>query len=132
MKTIIALIFSLALSLSTAYAIDINKLSLDDAVSIAKQADKNILIIFSIDNCIFCEMLKNEVVMFNIDNYVLCIVDVTNNAEIAKSFKLRIFPTSMILSVKNKEEKIIDTYIGYNKEKYPLWIEKNDIQKSVK
>jgi hypothetical protein len=131
MKTLKILLLSTIFLFSTAQALELKQLSLDQSIAIAKEQNKNLLIIFSIDNCIYCDMLKNEVIMFNIDNYVLCIVDVTNNQEISKAFKLRIFPTSVILSVQKNEEKIIDTYIGYNKDKYSQWIIKNDTKKSA-
>lgn len=132
MKTFKLLLLSIVLLFSTAHALEWKDLSLDESIEIGKRENKNLLIIFSIDGCVYCDILKNEVVMYDIDNYVLCIIDVTNNSELAKAFKLRIFPTSVILSVQKNDEKILDTFIGYNKEKYPLWIIKNDTKKSTK
>lgn len=107
------------------YTINFTKLDLDSAVERAKKEDKNILLIFSIENCEFCRLLERDLPTFNTDNYIVCIVDTTQDNRIAKSFGVIIYPTSIIVSVSN-QQKIIDSNIGYSQKTYKLWLEKNN------
>lgn len=113
------------------YTVNFNKLDLDSAVAQAKNENKDILIIFSMDNCEFCRMLERDLPNLNTENFVVCIVDTTHDNKIAKSFGIILYPTSLIVSV-NGHQKIKDSYTGYSQTKYKIWLEKNDIQKTVK
>jgi hypothetical protein len=108
--------------------VNFTQLDLDLAVVKAKESNKDILLIFSMDNCAFCRILERDLPTFNTDNYVVCIVDTTHDNRIAKSFGIIIYPTSLIVSV-NGEQKIVDSNIGYSQKTYKLWLQKNDIKK---
>lgn len=113
---------------SIQYAVNFTQLDLDTAVVKAKESNKDILLIFSMENCEFCRMLERDLPTFNTDHYIVCIVDTTHNNRIAKSFGIMIYPTSLIVSV-NGEQKIIDSNIGYSQKTYKLWLQKNDVKK---
>jgi hypothetical protein len=116
----------LVVCLSCSYLLNFEQFNLDVAVQRAKQENKNILLIFSVDSCEFCNILENDLKLFNLDNYVVCIFNATNNMEVAKSFGVILFPTSFIISVEKNKEKILSTHVGYSQNKYKQWIEENN------
>lgn len=107
------------------YTINFTKLDLNSAVERAKKEDKNILLIFSMENCEFCRLLEKDLHNLDTSNYIVCIVDTTNDNTIAKSFGVIVYPTSIIVSVSG-QQKIIDSNIGYSQKIYKKWLEKNN------
>lgn len=98
---------------------------LDSAIYLAKKEDKNVLMIFSADRCRYCQYLKADLPTLETNDYVVCIIDTDKNPQITKSFKVSSLPTSIIISVKSGDQKIISRNSGYSKSSYQSWLNKN-------
>ena len=92
----------------------------DIAVSISKEENKPLLLIFSADWCDYCTKLKTEILTTNkTSDYVTCVIDVDNNKDLAKKFKAKSLPTSII--VENDAE--IKRKTGFQgKKDYLRWL----------
>jgi len=91
------------------------------AVDISKEQNKPLLLIFSADWCDYCTKLKTEILTTNeTSDYVSCIIDVDNNKDLVKKYKVRILPTSIV--IKNGEQ-VIKSKTGFKGEKdYLKWL----------
>jgi len=110
---------------SSAYGIDILN-DLEIANQIAKDQSKNTLIIFSLENCKYCDLLKNDLnKLKNIDNYVVCILDSRENKRITGKMKIKKWPTSIVITNSKEHQGEVDRLIGYNQLDYDIWLKKN-------
>lgn len=119
----VSLIIMLCLSfINNSYAVDYFT-DLNDAKVMAKQNSQDLLLIFSADYCKFCKSLKNEILSSNLtDNFVVCVIDIESNRILSRKFKARNLPTSVVVDDNLNEKSRI---VGYNNEKYILWLEDN-------
>jgi thioredoxin-related protein len=91
------------------------------AVSIAEEENKPLLLILSADWCVYCDKLKLEVLTNNeVNPYVVCVIDVDHNKDLAKKFKFKVLPTSIIIN-EGKETKRKTGFQG--KKEYLRWLE---------
>lgn len=87
--------------------------NINNAEKISKKEDKPILLIFSIKDCSYCDILKKEIKNRTIEDYIICIINTENNTKLAQQYMVRVFPTSFILEakiVKNLEKSRFDGY----------------------
>jgi len=92
----------------------------NDAILLSKTIEHKVLLIFSADWCVNCQVLKNDLIKHNdLHDIIICTVDIDHSPDIARSFKIRKIPVSIILD--NNQEK--SRYIGYKQyTEYLLWI----------
>lgn len=96
---------------------------LNEAVSIAIETKQDIVIIFSSDDCMYCDMLYTDFKdLKNLHNKVVCILNTKGEKQIIKKFKIRGFPTTIILSYEGEE---LTRFVGYKKTKYQNWLNNN-------
>jgi thiol:disulfide interchange protein DsbD len=91
------------------------------AVDISKEQNKPLLLIFSADWCDYCTKLKTEILSTNeTSDYVSCIIDVDNNKDLVKKYKVRILPTSIVIK---DGEQVIKSKTGFQgKKDYLKWL----------
>jgi thioredoxin-like negative regulator of GroEL len=93
---------------------------LDLALQLSKETKQNIVIIFSADWCGACKNLKNDLpTIAGFDNKLICILDVDEERKLARQFKIKNLPTSIILDSDGDEQSRL---IGYEKDKYQEWL----------
>lgn len=107
--------------LSTAYA-DPSVLvsSYNEAVSLSKQTNLPILIIFSSDNCSYCNLLKEN--MPDIENTIVCFIDYQNNKQLVKQYKVNLIPDSIVIDHKENQLKRLKGF--KDKNSYEAWLNK--------
>lgn len=83
--------------------------SLDDAMALQKNIDHDILLIFSSNNCVYCNLLKEDLPEMGIENKIICIIDInnTNNKNIKKLYDVSIIPDTRIISGGKQLKKIV-------------------------
>lgn len=125
MKNIFFAIF-MAFSSSVCVGVEILN-DLDVANQIAKEQEKNTLLIFSLENCKYCEILKNDLNNFeNIDNYVICILDSRQNKKITGKMQIKKWPTSIVITTGKEQQGEVSRKIGYgDKKEYEIWLKEN-------
>jgi thioredoxin-related protein len=107
--------------LSTAYAdpsISVN--SYDEAVSLSKQMNLPILIIFSSDDCSYCNLLKENIP--DIENTIVCFIDYQNNKQLVKQYKVSLIPDSIVIDHKENQLKRLKGF--KDKHSYEAWLNK--------
>lgn len=87
----------------------------------AMQSNQNVLLIFGADWCGNCVKLKNDMYSINLDDYVICTIDADENKSLARKYKVRSYPTSIV--IKNGNE--LARKIGYKKVDFENWVEKH-------
>ena len=92
----------------------------DSAVSLSREENKPLLLIFSADWCGYCTKLKQDILVDDsTKNYITCVIDTDMDKGITKKHKARSLPTSVVLN-KGEETK---RKIGYkNKTDYTNWL----------
>lgn len=98
----------------------------DIAMQSARNAQKNILVIFTLDNCHYCDILKKD--LFNlelVDEYIICILDSRSNKRLTGKMNIKKWPTSLIMTVGKEVEGEVSRFIGYNKNGYEQWLKTN-------
>lgn len=92
---------------------------INQAKDLAKIYQKNLVIIFGAEWCVYCEQLKKSLSSINIlDNYIVCLVDIEKTPSTTKEFGVKSLPTSIII----KNNKEISRKVGYKKQEYELWL----------
>lgn len=96
--------------------------SLEDAIALSQDSEKDILVIFTADWCPSCDSLKefldkNESL---IENYIVCYVDHDLNRDLVKEYSVKRIPDSRIL----RRLKEIKRLIGFSRNQYQEWIKK--------
>lgn len=101
--------------------------NLDMAMKISKDLQKNTLIIFSIDGCMYCEMLKQDIVNITTANdYVVCVVDSEQEKNLSRKMKIRKWPTSIIIPSGSDLTQESSRLSGYpDRSKYNEWLQSN-------
>ena len=89
-----------------------------DTLSIAEQENKKILLVFTRQDCSWCELQKNILedheILNYLENYILFYVDSSKSKELAKKYNIKSIPVIFIIDDK---EKVYKKNIGYlNKE----------------
>lgn len=81
--------------------------SLEDAVALQKNVQHDILLIFSSDKCVYCNVLKKELPDMNIQNKIICIIDIDRNANLKKQYRVSIIPDTRIISDGTERKKLV-------------------------
>lgn len=99
----------------------------DTAIEIAKIEKKQVLLIFTIDQCVYCDLLKSNLSKYNSinDKYIICLIDSSKQKRLNIRNKIRTWPTSLIISPQDKNFIEKDRMIGFSELKYFEWLEKN-------
>lgn len=118
MKYLMSLVLIVATSLSCLGAEPVFTNNYEEAI---ENKDSSVLVIFGSDWCGNCIKLKEDIDQFNLEDYVICIVDVEKRKDLGKEYKIRSYPTSIVM--KNKKE--ISRKVGYRKMDFEKWIDQN-------
>ena len=84
----------------------------NQAVKISKELNQPLILLFSADWCVYCVKLKKDI-SDNVDqfeNTTICIVNIDKNPELAKKYKVRSIPRTLVF---NKEKRLMKDYKGY-------------------
>jgi len=102
---------------------------LNKAVDLAKDYNRNILVIFGADWCPYCKVLKKDIVNIDTKPYIVCIVDTDKNTDLVNEYKIKGLPTSIILNTTKQE---LARKTGYKANDYSSWLKNNttDVQAS--
>lgn len=103
-------------SSDNAYVTDLNL-----ALRLSKETKQQVVVIFSASWCNFCNLLKRDLPnLSGFDNKIICILDTDVEKKLARKFKVKTWPTSVILNHNGEE---ISRITGYNKVQYSEWLE---------
>jgi len=99
----------------------------DLAIELGRKEQKNVLTIFSLENCVYCDMLKNDLVHIeNINHYIVCILDSKKHKKLTGKMNIRKWPTSVITVVGIENQGEASRLVGYkNKQEYESWLKKH-------
>ncbi len=94
--------------------------SLNEAKNISIKSDKPILLIFGTSSCKYCEQLKNDLIKnkLPIDRLIVCYIDIEENSDYIREYKVSSIPDSRILYKSNKTL----AHKGYGKQEYTKWL----------
>lgn len=125
MRIVLAILAALMLA-SFSYALEIVK-DYDVAVELGKKADKNVLLVFSLESCRHCEFLKQDMPnMKHINDYVVCVLDSRENKKLTGKMNIKKWPTSVVVVVSKENQGESDRLVGYaGKENYDAWLKKS-------
>lgn len=94
---------------------------LDEALRLSQKTNQNVVLIFSASWCGFCKTLKNDLPNIKeFDNKIICILDSDKEKRLARKFKAKSLPTSVMLNSNGEE---VSRMVGYEKEPYKKWLE---------
>lgn len=117
------LIFTLTFTLTvSAYEIDnttIDGLNLASDVNdvLGQKQDKNVMLIFDSDSCVYCDLLKENLLSdSNIqkelnDKYVVVLVDINKRPDLAGKYLVHGTPTTVILNSNGDEIYKLEGYV---------------------
>lgn len=92
------------------------------AQTLSAQTHQDILLIFSASWCRYCQVLKKDLIKLdNIDNKIICIIDIEEQKELVRKFKIKTIPSSFII---NSDIDILSSKIGYDHNSYNAWLAK--------
>jgi thiol-disulfide isomerase/thioredoxin len=92
----------------------------DKVLSIAKEKQKRIIVIFSADWCPHCQDLKKDLTSMSIpQQYLLCIIDIDKNKALVNKFNISGLPTTIAITSNEKE---LCRKSGYQKKSYEAWL----------
>jgi thiol-disulfide isomerase/thioredoxin len=99
----------------------------DIAINLAKTQQKNVLVIFGLENCHYCKVLKKDLVALkNIDNYIVCYLDSRENKKLTGKMGIKKWPTSVVVTVGSENQGESARVVGYgNKKEYDDWLKLN-------
>ena len=89
------------------------------ALELSKIHKKKLIVVFSADWCVYCQDLKQDIQKISQDKCLFCIIDIDKDKTLAKKWKVRNLPTSILI---DGEEEVVSQIIGYRKNKYESWI----------
>lgn len=119
MKRMFALLAATILTLPQAWCAEpVFVESYEEAVS---KEDTKVLVIFGAKWCKYCRILKDDLKSLDLDDYTVCVVDIDVNKDLARKYKAKSLPTSVVLE-NNKE---MSRHVGYEKEGYQAWLNSN-------
>lgn len=119
----VALILAiLAIGVSANFAADSlnNVTDLNKAIDDAKSQNKNIMLIFSQDDCYYCDLLKKDtlsngdVISKLNEGYVTVIVDVNQQPQLAAKYKVFGTPVIVFMDQNQKDIGRIEGYVDAN------------------
>lgn len=92
----------------------------DKVLSIAKEKQKSIIVIFSADWCPHCQDLKKDLTSMSIpQQYLLCIINIDKNKSLVNKFNITGLPTTIAITSNEKE---LCRKSGYQKKSYEAWL----------
>lgn len=99
----------------------------DVAIQTAQIEQKNVLLIFSLDNCKHCNILKKDLpTIKNANNYVVCVLDSRENKRLTGKMNIKKWPTSVIITVGKETQGESSRLVGYSdKSQYDMWLKSN-------
>lgn len=99
----------------------------DVAIETARTEEKNVLVIFTLDKCHYCDVLKSDMdSLKNINNYIVCILDSRSNKKLTGKMGIKKWPTSIIFSVGKETQGEASRVVGYgDKAEYDNWLKLN-------
>lgn len=101
---------------TNAYVTDLNV-----ALSLSKETKQNVLVVFSAEWCGYCSSLKKDLIdLKGLENKILCIIDIENNKKLAREYKAKTLPTSVLI---NSDEQELSRLSGYDKISYQKWLQ---------
>lgn len=100
-------------------------LSYEDAVILSKEQDKKLFLIFSSDDCVWCEKQKQTLmeqkVLYELQNYIICFVDKNQRLDLSEKYKIKSIPAYFVI----KDDKTLKKAIGYkNQDDFLVWLGK--------
>ena len=100
---------------TNAYVTDLNV-----ALRLSKETKQKVVVVFSADWCGYCNSLKKDLInLKGFENKILCIIDVDDAKKLARQYKAKTLPTSVILDENGNET---DRISGYEKSSYQKWL----------
>lgn len=88
----------------------------------AIEADSpNTLVVFGTIWCHYCKDLEDDMGSMKLDDWVVCVVDAGRREDLKKEYKLRSYPTSVVI----RRGKEVARKVGYDKRSYEAWLHKN-------
>lgn len=100
---------------TNAYVTDLNA-----ALRLSKETKQKVVVVFSADWCGYCNSLKKDLInLKGFENKILCIIDVDDAKKLARQYKAKTLPTSVILDENGNET---DRISGYEKSSYQKWL----------
>lgn len=125
MKKIMALASMFLVSLIFASKTDAS--NLDVCIEVAKKEHKNVLVIFTLDNCKYCDILKQDLANIKyVDNYVVCVINSRDNKRLTGKMGIKKWPTSVVIAVSEENQGEASRIVGYgNKLEYEKWLKLN-------
>ena len=93
----------------------------EDYEQAKKETKRKVILVFGAEWCPHCVTLKGHLKDMNLDGYLVCLVDVDNEKNLSKEYKVRSLPTSVILD-KGEEVSRIK---GFESNKFDAWLEQN-------
>lgn len=125
MKNFFAILTTLLFA-SSSYSIEIVK-DYDVAIELGKKTEKNVLLVFSLENCAYCDLLKQDILnMKHIDDYIVCVLDSRENKRLTGKMQIKKWPTSIVVVVGKENQGESDRLVGYaGKDNYDSWLKKN-------
>jgi thioredoxin-related protein len=107
---------------NTLFAADFTVKSLEEAKTLSNSTNQPILLIFGSPECSFCtnltEDIRNGVLSECLDPYIICYIDLKENSEYKKDYKVSIIPDSRIIL----KDKQMSKATGYTKSEYIQWL----------
>lgn len=94
---------------------------LDVALRLSKETKQSVVLIFSADWCGHCKNLKNDLPSIKeFDDKIICIIDTDKEKRLARQFKAKSLPTSIMINTNGEE---ISRTVGYDSESYKRWLQ---------
>lgn len=101
---------------TNAYVADLNV-----ALRLSQETKQNVLVVFSAEWCGYCSSLKKDLIdLKGLENKILCIIDVDDNKKLARQYKAKTLPTSVLI---NSDEQELSRLSGYEKISYQKWLQ---------
>jgi hypothetical protein len=99
---------------------------IDAALLVSEKVQKNIVLIFSMDSCVYCDKLKQDLLLMNnVDSFIICIIDSEQHQNLVKQYSIRLWPSSIILS-SSRKHNLLSIKTGYkNLQDYEAWLQQN-------
>jgi thioredoxin-like negative regulator of GroEL len=98
--------------------------SLESAIVLSEEIRCEVLVIFSAEWCSYCQNLKNDINSKKLDdvlcNKIICYVDYDESKQLVKKYNVKKIPDSRLIETTGN----ITKFIGYNKDKYIIWLKK--------
>ena len=115
---------SAVLFFSSASAADLDFLSYEDAVSVARSENKDVYILFGSEQCPWChkqkDVLAKDSVVRALSRYVVCHVDTVEREDLARRFRIRAIPVSVVVDA---DGRVLRKNVGYMEEsKFVGWL----------